>query len=114
MLPPKFRLKIRQGTGSRWQNKRQVYTPVFKAVYRFGNREDLPKIGFIVSGKLGGAVKRNRLRRLLSEGVRTRLGKFPKGIEVLLIAQPEVSSASYEEICSWIDRFLSKIYLANL
>ena len=109
MLPAKFRLKINQARSYSWTNKEQVYTPLFKLVYRFGNRGALPKIGFIVSGKIGKATERNRVRRMLVAAVKDKLEGFPNQIEAIIIGNQKVKNAGYEEISDFLGQALSKI-----
>ncbi len=60
--------------------------------------KDGPKFGFIASKKVGGAIERNRAKRLLREAVRLQLTKFPKNIEVSLIAFNTIDKVSLIEI----------------
>ena len=110
MLPAKFRLKIQSGKKAVWRDKKELYTPHFKMIYRAGEMDNPPKIGFIVSGKVGRAAQRNRLRRRLSEAVRSRIENFPSGIEVLVIGNKNAPEVSYEEVCTSLDRILPKIH----
>ena len=113
MLPAKFRLKIKSGTRIGGRDKKELYTPYFKTIYRIGERSDPPKVGFIVSGKVGNATKRNRLRRLLSEAVRGRIEKLPNGFEGLVVSNQNTGDADYEKICACLDKVLSKISFAS-
>ncbi|OGY22148.1 MAG: ribonuclease P protein component [Candidatus Woykebacteria bacterium GWB1_45_5] len=110
MLPGKFRLKINQARKEGWPDKKDLYTPAFKLIYRFKEGENQPKIGFIVPGKLGKNARRNRIRRLLAEVVLSRLEKFPPGIEVLVIAGKGATEAKHEELSAFLDQVLPKIY----
>jgi len=109
MLPAKFRLKINNGTISSWKDKSSIFAPSFKSVYHFNKGGTTPKIGFIVTGKVGKAVERNRLRRLLQEVVRNKIEAFPKDIETVFIASRKTKEPDYEDISGWIDQLLSKI-----
>ena len=81
--------------------------------YHFKNKVDQPKIGFIVSGRVGKAATRNRFRRLLSEAAQARVEKFPRGIEVLVIANKITREVNYEEVGSLFDKVLSKIHIPS-
>jgi ribonuclease P protein component len=113
MLPKEFRLKINSRTLNSWKGKREIFTPLFKLVYRTVGKEDRPKIGFVVTGKAGGAVQRNKVRRLLIEAVRKNIEKFPVGIEAVFIVSKKVEKASYEESSTWINNVLPKISKTN-
>lgn len=111
MLSPKNRLKINKTDSKKWPNKKQIYTPLFKMVVRVNQSGDKdPKIGFIVPGKIKGAVKRNRVRRYFTEAIRGRIGKLPSNSEAILIVSKEASEENYETISNWIDKAISKIY----
>jgi ribonuclease P protein component len=45
------------------------------------------RLGLTVSQKVGGAVRRNRVKRLLREVFRRERGLFPRGAEVVVIAK---------------------------
>ena len=113
MLPKKYRLKINNTFKASWKDKKEEYTPVFKLVYRFKNRENPPRIGFIVTSKAGGATKRNKIKRWLGEAVLALIEKFPKGSETLLIVNKNLGRTDYEEIGNLLDQVLSKIYITG-
>lgn len=110
MLPKEFRLKINEAKSERWAHKRNIYTSLFKVIYRFNkNSTGTPRIGFIVSGKVGGSIQRNRVRRVLSEAVWERIREFPNGAEIIIISNQGVEKASHEEISDKLNKVLSKI-----
>lgn len=79
-------------------------------VVRVNPRSDgEPRVGFIVPGKIKGAVSRNRVRRFLTEAIRARLDKFPRRSEAVLIAAKEANGKNYEVISNWVDKAISKI-----
>lgn len=108
MLPAKFRLKINEAKSRTWRNKKQVYTPLFKVIYRFRQEGKYPKIGFIISGKIGKATARNRVRRLLGEALRSKISRLPKNVEAIFISDAQAKDADYDTISSNVDKVLSR------
>jgi ribonuclease P protein component len=56
------------------------------------------RAGFITSGRLGGAVVRNRVRRRLREIVRKHQHDLRADFLILIIAKPDASKASYRAL----------------
>ena len=55
------------------------------------------KIGFSVSGKVGNAVTRNRIRRWMREDVRMIRARMKCG-KYILVARPSLKDVSHEEL----------------
>lgn len=61
--------------------------------------EDAPaRLGVVASKKVGGAVARNRAKRLVRELFRRNKALFGRGIDVVVVAYPELPGRSLAEV----------------
>jgi len=57
-----------------------------------------PRVGFVVSGKVGNAVVRHRVTRRLRALVRSQLAVLPVGADVVVRALPAAAAATSAEL----------------
>lgn len=62
------------------------------------NKLGYNRLGLTVGAKLGGAVQRNRVKRLFREVYRLHEAEFAKGVDLVLVARGRAVGASYQEI----------------
>ncbi|HZB66942.1 MAG TPA: ribonuclease P protein component [Ornithinibacter sp.] len=67
-----------------------------------------PRVGFVVSRAVGGAVVRNRTKRRLRALVAERLGSLPPGMDVVIRANPPAGAATYGELQEALNPLLEK------
>jgi ribonuclease P protein component len=67
------------------------------------------RVGFVVSRAVGGAVKRNRVKRRLRHLMRERVTAMPEGALVVVRAQPGAVEASYRDLGAELDRCLRRV-----
>ncbi len=72
------------------------------------------RAGFVVSRKIGGAVARNRAKRLLREVLRIEGGNVPEGLDLVVIARPSIGGASYQTVASDLRSVLQSAGLGKL
>jgi len=97
VLPARARLKLRSDFRSVYARGRSCATDLV-VVYALPNHKDTTRIGFSVSRKVGKAVVRNRVKRLLREAARAMLPSLDPGYDVIIIARGAAVGASLAEI----------------
>ena len=109
MLKPIYRLKKRRDFSYIYRRGRSRATRNIALSYIKTRNVDELLIGFSASKKVGNAVIRNRVKRLMRESARLRMDKFPKGYRIIFNARAAAASASYERISKDMDYLISKI-----
>ena len=67
------------------------------------------RVGVTASRKLGGAVVRNRVKRLVREAFRRHKMLFPGGLDVVFVAKKSAVDASYDQVVREIDKLCRKL-----
>jgi ribonuclease P protein component len=97
MLPQPHRLRrfadltIVQRQGRRWHH------PLCILLVRRGSSQ-VSRFAFVASRRVGNAVVRNRVKRLLREAVRCHLDDIEPGWDCVWIARPRLPKASFAEV----------------
>lgn len=67
-------------------------------MYYVKNTENYNRVGFSVSKKVGKAVVRNRVKRLLKESFRLNEEKIEQGYDIVFVARVRLKDSTYKEV----------------
>jgi ribonuclease P protein component len=73
------------------------------------NARDHDRYGISTGRRLGGAVRRNRVRRRLREILRANPNLSGHGWDILIVARPASADASFDELRRSLERLLGVV-----
>jgi ribonuclease P protein component len=62
------------------------------------NNKDIRRLGLVVGRKAGGAVSRNRIKRLIREFFRLNREKMPESSDLIVVAKEKIEIKGYHEV----------------
>jgi ribonuclease P protein component len=79
-------------------------------LYVFPRGEEAPpRLGLSVSRKVGGAVERNRVKRLLREAFAVESARLPAGTDAVVVARPDARPLAEREGLEGVRRVLADL-----
>jgi len=94
----KERVRKRKSYLNSYQRGTRVHSNNFTVILS-PNPSGEKRFGVTVSKKVGNAVKRNRIKRLLKEFFRLNKDGLPDSRDMVVVAKKDVSSLKYQDVC---------------
>lgn len=107
-FPKSLRLAKRSQFLRIQQHGLKVWSHPFVALV-LRNSVGVTRLGITASKRVGNAVQRSRLRRRSRELFRKKRHLFPKGLDLLLIAQPAMKEADWVFLSRAFDQLGQKL-----
>lgn len=111
-FPKERRLRARREFVAAQDNGRRVHTPHFVLIVAKGPDAAAPsRLGVTVTKKVGNAVHRNRVKRLVREAFRLDPGFLPAGVDLVVVAKdgaPTLGLADVQAEWTGVRRLLEK------
>src|ERR1044071_569736 len=104
-FPKSARLRKRPEFLKLSRTGKKFHSRNFVVIYQASERGS-SRLGVTVSGKVGNAIVRNRIKRYIREGFRRRRSELVPALDVLVIAKKSASDASFaqveKELATWL------------
>jgi ribonuclease P protein component len=97
-FPSDNRLRCRREFVRVWEKGRKIHTPHFVVII-LEKSSGPTRLGLTVSRKVGGAVKRNRIKRLIREFFRNNYNMLPQHADLSIIAKKGAFEVDYKKVC---------------
>ena len=111
-LPRGSRLRRRREFLAVQGEGKKLHTPSFLVFVR--PRADAlaapARLGITVSRKVGGAVARNRIKRVVREVFRRHRSFFPQGIDLVFVAKRAVPVLGYEQATAEVEKLCERFF----
>ncbi len=104
-LPKICLLRKKQEFDRVYNQGRRVHGKGFSLIYTDGPA-DWNRLGISIRKKTGGAVERNRIKRIIREAFRLHRESFPKKSDIVVTVRPGFSLRSPSEVLSAVVNLL--------
>ncbi|BCA81213.1 hypothetical protein AOP6_3000 [Desulfuromonas sp. AOP6] len=77
-----------------------VFRTKYFIVYQASNDKKLKRLGITASRKIGNAVLRNHIKRLIRQFFRLNFDKLPASVDISIICKRGAASLTYAQVSS--------------
>lgn len=105
------RLKKNEEFSAVFKKGRSIADAKMVIYYRRKDPAEAFRVGYSVGKKLGKAVLRNRIKRVMREVVRLNAAHIPNGIDVVLIARHGIIDVHFTEVEKSFIKLMKKLSL---
>lgn len=94
-------------------NKGKSYVTPYFVVYILKNRTGSVRLGITAGKKIGGAVKRNRAKRVIYAAFRNICRNIPGGYDFVIVARTRILAVKSQEVQRLLEKQLKAAGLWN-
>ena len=110
MLSKKYRMKKNSQFDYIFKNGKTIKSEKLIIFYS-KSKSKTPKIGIVVSKKIGKSVTRNHVKRLIRESIQKNMQLMKNNLNYIFVARQGIESTTYNEINTTILNLITKIEL---
>ncbi len=112
MLPKHHRIRKNNQFQAAYRQGKRFSSPYF-TVYRQTRLGEPLRVGIVTSKKVGNAVTRNRIRRLIREVLRLRWSEWSAGFNLVIVVQPSVAGMTFQQVNTELETLLQRAEVAS-
>jgi ribonuclease P protein component len=98
----------------RVRNQGKSFAHPLVVLVKLPSMEGRPRIGISTSRSVGGAIQRNRAKRLLRESMRPLIPLLSPGWDIVLVARAPLVTAAFRDVQSVLEYLLHRAGLTSL